>query len=132
MSASEFLVALKDVSTSGYALCGYIVLLTAWVVRSWVSIHPRAKATSILKSYKTDKERTVALTALLGTAPPNGLPETDLLQWVSIKSKERARFFVLLAYVATLVTILGLVGLALKRANDQPVKAVDVHVDRHS
>ena len=110
---SEFLGALRDVAGNPLAFAAYTLVVAAWVARGWFVYRPQAQAEKILGQYSEDKERTVALSTLVGEKPPSGLAKSDLLEWVKLKSKDKTRYLLLVAYVATLGTIVAISGMAV-------------------
>jgi|HubBroStandDraft_6_1064221.scaffolds.fasta_scaffold880229_2 hypothetical protein len=51
MDLKSLLSSLKDVAGSPWALIGYIVVIGAWVVRSYVLARPQRRAREILQLY---------------------------------------------------------------------------------
>ncbi len=109
----EFLGALRDVAGNPLAFAAYALVVAAWAARGWFVYRPQAQAEKILGQYSEDKERTVALSMLIGEKPPSGLAKADLLEWVRLKSKEKTRYLLLVAYVATLATVITISGMAV-------------------
>jgi hypothetical protein len=50
---------------------------------------------------------------LVGANPPPALADDQLLEWVTVKSKEKTRYLLLVAYIATLVTFLAISSMAV-------------------
>src|SRR3974390_177 len=110
---TAFLEHLKDIATSPLAYVGYLAALAAWVGRLWMVNSPQQQASKIVAAFKDDRQRAEALGTLLGEKPPTGLARKEILDWVRIKSKEKARFHLIFAYVCTLVTAVAVIGLAV-------------------
>lgn len=126
---TEFLLHLREASSSPAALAAYVVVVVAWVTRAWIAYRPARKAREILAMYGSDRERTRALTALLGVQPPVGLRAEDMLQWAALQSSHRSRQLLVLSYVATLLTALVIVGMALYRTQEPPQDKPPVLID---
>ncbi len=115
---TDFLVHLKDAGSSTLALAAYIIVALLWALRSWLAYRPQVKAKQILAMYKSDVERSRALAALLGTEPPRGLQRDAILAWTAMQISRQTRLLVVAAYVATLLTAVVIVGMALFRPSD--------------
>jgi hypothetical protein len=116
MDLKTLLSSLRDVAGSPWALIGYIVVVGAWVVRSYVLARPQRRAREILQLYSSDAQRTKALEELMGSSPPRGLQKAQILDWVAIQAKAQNRLFLLIAYVSTLIMGTVIVGLAVYHA----------------
>ncbi len=116
MDLKSLLSSLKDVAGSPWALIGYIVVIGAWVVRSYLLARPQRRAREILQLYSSDAQRTKALEELVGSAPPRGIQQEQILDWVRIQAKAQNRSFLLIAYVSTLIMATVVIGLAIYHA----------------
>ena len=110
---ADFLRVLRDVAGSPLAFAAYVIVAAAWVGRAWIVYQPQARAREILAQYKDDKQRSVALKTLIGENPPTGIPDAQIIDWVKLKSKDKARYLVLVAYVATLGTVIAISAMAV-------------------
>ena len=126
MDLKSLLSSLKDVAGSPWALIGYVVVVAAWVVRSYVLARPQRRAREILQLYSSDTQRTKALEELMGSAPPRGLQEAQTLDWVKIQAKAQNRLFLLIAYVSTLIMGTIIVGIAIYHAQEPEDKSPPV------
>jgi hypothetical protein len=126
MDINRLLSSLKDVASSPWALIGYVVVVGAWVVRTYLLAKPQRRAREILQLYSADAQRTKALEELMGSAPPRGLKESQVLDWVKIQTKARTKVLLLIAYISTLVMSTVVVGLAIYHA--QPPEDMSVPV----
>jgi hypothetical protein len=52
----------------------------------------------------------------MGSAPPRGLQEAQVLDWVKVQAKMQNRLFMLIAYVSTLIMATIVVGIAIYHA----------------
>jgi hypothetical protein len=116
MTIDTFIDSLRTVAASPLALIAYSVVVSAWVARSWLAHRPQARAKEILLAYTSDSQRTRALEGLLGSRPPHGLQTSQILDWVRIESHHKTRSLLLVAYVATLLTMVLVVGIAVYQA----------------
>lgn len=114
----DFLTHLQEAATSTASLAAYAVVVAAWALRAWLKYQPQHQAKQILKMYKSDAERTRALVTLLGSAPPKALEGDQILKWVALQTTQRTRYLVVFAYLATLLTAIVVVGMALFRDSD--------------
>jgi|SRR5229473_6428060 len=113
MDIKSFLQSLREVASSWQALIGYVIVVAAWTIRGWLVYRPQKQARYILATYENDSERSVALRSLLGTEPPKRLTGAEILVWTEVQVKSKARLFLLIAYVSTLIVALILVSLAI-------------------
>jgi hypothetical protein len=120
MDFSAFLQALPAAATSPYAYAAYIVALGAWVVTIWLRGQPERKSQKILEGYKNDAARNTALAQLLGQAPPDNLPKKEILEWVRLKAAEKSRGYLLIGFLALLVTLIVIVVVALTTSRELP------------
>jgi hypothetical protein len=128
MDINRLLYSLKDVAASPWALIGYVVVVGAWVVRTYLLARPQRRAREILQLYSADAQRTRALEELMGSAPPRGLKEAQVLDWVKIQAKAKTKILLLIAYVSTLVMGTVTVGLAIYHAQPPEDKSTPVIV----
>jgi hypothetical protein len=105
--------ALPTAATSPYAYAAYVVLLGAWLVSLWLRGQPQRETQKILANYRDDEGRNAALARLLGQMPPEGLAKEQIIQWVQEQTRARSKTYLLIGYVATLVTIIIIVVVAL-------------------
>src|SRR5262249_47889551 len=103
MNPGAFIQHLADVSSSPLAYLGYALAVGAWVLAAYLRYRPQRKAEEIIKAYKSDKERNIALRTLTGVDPPPNLRQTEALAWVRLKSKERTQTLMLIAYAITVI-----------------------------
>ena len=75
---------------------------------------------NILKQYKKESQRNKALGTLLGTEPPGGLTENGILEWTKLKIKEKTRIVILIAYIATLITAITILGITYQKTQEKP------------
>jgi hypothetical protein len=126
MDLNRLLSSLKDVASSSWALIGYVVVVGAWVVRTYLLAKPQRRAREILQLYSADAQRTKALEELMGSAPPRGLQESQILDWVKIQTKAKSKAPLLIAYISTLVMSTVFVGLAIYHAQPPEDRSVPV------
>jgi hypothetical protein len=119
MDINRLLSSLKDVAGSPWALIGYVVVVGAWVVRTYLLAKPQREAREILRLYSADTQRTRALEELMGSAPPRGLKDSQVLDWVKIQARAKTKVLMLIAYVSTLVMGTVIVGLAIYHAQPE-------------
>ncbi len=110
---SPFLSQLETAASSPLALAAYALVLAAWLLRAWQVQKPQRESRRILGQFEDDEARSRALGALLGTEPPRGLAQADILEWVRLQSKGNTKIYLLIAYLATLAAVLVLVASAL-------------------
>jgi hypothetical protein len=131
---TSFFYGLKQVSASPLALVGYVVVVGAWTLRTWLLVRPQRQARRILGLFKTDSERVTALRALLGAEPPRGLSGPQTLEWARIQAGSNSRLLLLIAYVVTLITACLIIGLTVQTARsidaDLPPKLIDSKASR--
>jgi hypothetical protein len=108
----QFLEYLGDAAGSPLAYVAYVCVIAAWLARAWIVNAPTQRARQILAEFDDDRERATALIDLLGSRPPPGLKRSDIMEWVRVKSAEKARGYIVLAYLATLTAVVVIVGLA--------------------
>jgi hypothetical protein len=110
---APFLNQLSAAASSPLGLAAYALVLAAWLLRAWQVQKPQRESRRILEQFKDDEERNRALGALIGTEPPRGLAQADILEWVRLQSKAGARTYLLIAYLATLAAVMVLLASAL-------------------
>ena len=103
------------------ALAAYVAVLAAWSFRTYLRYMPQKKAEEILAKYSKDADRNDALKTLLGAEPPKNLATKDVLKWVEIKSKEKTRVYYFAAYLVTILAVVIVVGMAIRRSIEAPV-----------
>lgn len=108
-----FLNSLKVAATSPLAVVAYVCVVAAWITRIWLVTGPKQRAEHILSKFTDDATRSTALRELLGADPPKGIQKSDIMDWVRIKSSENTRGYLALAYLATLLAIVVIVGMAM-------------------
>jgi hypothetical protein len=113
---SAFLQALPAAATSPYAFVAYTLALIAWGLSLWMRYRPQRETQKILSKFKDDSARTLALTSLLGQAPPRGLARADTLEWVRIQSREKTKIYLLIAYLALIFAVIVVVVVAMTRS----------------
>lgn len=107
---ADFLKFLGEAATSTVALAAYVVVVFAWAFKVWVEHQPQGRAEKILEQFGSDAARNEALGKLLGE---RAFRRKDLMRWATLRSRERARIVGAVAYLATLVTAIVIVGMAL-------------------
>jgi hypothetical protein len=116
---AAFLQALPAAATSPYAFVAYTLALIAWGLSLWMQYRPQRETQKILSKFKDDGARIVALTSLLGQAPPKGLARADTLEWVRIQSREKTKVYLLIAYLALIFAVIVVVVVAMSRSGTQ-------------
>lgn len=111
-----FLNALPTAATSPYAYAAYVLLLGAWLVSLWLRGQPHRQTQKILEGFRDDAARNAALAKLLGESPPQGLPREQILEWAQAQARAKSKTYLLIGYVATLVTIVIVMVVALTLA----------------
>ena len=112
-----FLNALPTAATSPYAYAAYVLLLGSWLVSLWLRGQPQRQTEKILAAFRDDAARNAALAKLLGESPPRGLPNDQILEWAQSQTRAKSKTYLLIGYVATLVTIIIIVVVALTLAS---------------
>jgi hypothetical protein len=112
-----FLNALPTAATSPYAYAAYVLLLGSWLVSLWLGGRPQRQTQKILATFRDDAARNTALARLLGESPPRGLPKEQILQWAQSQTGAKSKTYLLIGYVATLVTVIIIGVVALTLAN---------------
>ncbi len=109
MPVQSFLSELREVANSPYAWAAYVVLVTAWAI---VAVNSRR-----LRAIKDipAKERADVLKKEYLTKPHSGLSGE---QWIRT-AKHR---YVFIAFLATLITIVIITGVALQRSREERVR----------
>lgn len=103
-------------------------MIGAWLVQQWLATKPQRDAKDILKSFKSDKERLIALGQIFNEPPPQGLNGNDaILEWVKTRSTEKARVLMVIAWIATVVAVL----IFLVAARNASVTARQVSIRFH-
>ena len=103
----EFLKHLPEAASSPLAFVAYGLVVAAWVVQAWLAQNPRRSAQKILERFKDDTQRSKALAEIFQEQPPRGLSGNEaILQWVNIRSREKAKQLLLVAWVATVLALL--------------------------
>src|SRR5688572_102933 len=104
---SSFLKHIPDAASSPLAFVAYGLIVAAWVVRTWLLLNPRREARRILEQFKEDPARIRALSRVFNEQPPEALSGNDaILQWVRIKSSEKTKVLLVVAWLATAVALL--------------------------
>jgi hypothetical protein len=112
MLVALFLGHLSEIASSPLAFVGYLIALAAWVARGWSVKRPEQQAKEIISTFKSDRDRREALGTLLGERPPDGLKGKAIIDWVHIKTRQKAYIYIVFAYVCTLITALAIIGMA--------------------
>jgi hypothetical protein len=118
-----FLNALPTAATSPYAYAAYVLLLGSWLVSLWLRGQPQRRTEKILSGFRDDAARNAALANLLGESPPQGLPPEQILEWVRTRTRDKSKTYLLIGYVATLVTVIIIVVVALTLASSASPQA---------
>ena len=113
----DFLNHLKDISDSPLAFIGYCFVAFLWAYRYFLINRPKSKLSDIVKSFDSDNEKNKAIESLLGTKPPRGLVGDQILEWYQINNKQKSKSLLLLGYIATLLTIIVIIGLTFYKTN---------------
>jgi hypothetical protein len=129
-----FLKYLGDAAVSPLALGAYASAVAAWVARTWIVTGPRQRAEQIVSRFRDDGARVSALRDLLGVAPPPGLKPAEIMDWVRVRSSERAHAYLIVAYLATLAAIVIVFGMATygwyNKNTATPIKKINEIVHR--
>jgi hypothetical protein len=126
---TDFLRHLGDAATSTIALVAYIVVILAWALRTWLIHRPMGKIEKLLDQCVSDEARIEMAGKITGSDPPKGLRKKDLLRWVTLHYKHRSRLMATAAYMATLLTIVIIVGMALYQSSGDDERKPPVLVD---
>jgi len=125
---------LKVAASSPLAFAAYVCVVVAWVARIWIVTGPRQRAERILAQFNEDRARSIALKDLLGASPPLGLKKSEIMDWVRAKSSENTRGYLLVAYLATLLSVVIVAGLTsyvwYNDDGSRPVKLLRENVSR--
>lgn len=106
-SITAFLQHIPDAATSPLAFVAYFLVVAAWTVRTWLFTNPVRHAKQILSQYKRDGERNAALETIFKEQPPTGLKgNAAILEWVRTRSAEKTRVLFVVAWLATILSIL--------------------------
>lgn len=132
----KFLEYLSQTASSPLALVGYIVVVVAWVLKTYLAKKPKQQLQNILKNYKDENERNKALKALLGDTPPQKLQSFEIIEWAKIKMKEKEKVLLLIAYLSTLVVFLTIISFSVYRSvtvkeDHKPPVIIHEKVDRN-
>jgi hypothetical protein len=125
----DFLGHLGEAATSTIAVAAYVVVILAWALRVWLRHQLQAKAVKILDGFKSDAARNEALGKLLGSSPPAGLAQKDLMRWAALQTRHRSRVLVMAAYLATLTAAIVIVGMAFFQSGTSEVRKPPVLID---
>jgi hypothetical protein len=125
----EFLIHLGEAATSTTALAAYVVVVFAWALKVWLSHQLQGKAEKILRQFESDTARNDALTTLLGSSPPAGLPRKDVMRWAKLQTQHRSRILAVTAYMATLTAAIVIVAIALFQPTEREVRKPPVLID---
>ena len=102
--------AIPQAAHSPLALTAYLIFIAAWSLSVWLRSKPQVDAKRALKLYKDDRQRNIALKAIIGKPPPEGLNGNEaILAWVKSESADKARVLLLIAWLATLISAVVLV-----------------------
>jgi hypothetical protein len=127
---AEFLTHLRDAASSPLAFVAYGLVVAAWVLQTWLSQNPRRSAENILKQFKNDAERGEALQEVFHDQPPHGLPEKDVLEWVRVRSRDKGRMLLVVAWLATVFAVLLFLVAVYSKATSTPDRQVNIRLHR--
>jgi hypothetical protein len=136
MNPEVMVSAIRSAASSPLALAAYLVASIAWICNVAFSVMPQWQVAKIISTYESDRERNIALRALLGHDPPAVLRRADAISWTKLKTKERAHFLLWSAYLLTLlaaiiVFALTVYRLTLPHPSDDPPVLINSSVERH-
>ena len=119
----------------GLALAAYALAAAAWGLKVWLADKPERDARRILETFRDDGERKSALASLLGQRVPENLTGGQTLTWVKLQNRTRSTAFLLVAYLATLLAGVVVVGMALSESkgpeiHDAQPRLLDSSVER--
>ena len=134
----RFLQYLKEIANSPLAYIGYALVIFLWAFRYWILNSPKSKIKDILGTFKSDSEKNEAIKSLTGIEPPRGLNGKQILNWYENNNRQRSKSLLLLAYLASLLTIILIVGLAYykttlpKQEIHKPPILIDERVNKNT
>jgi hypothetical protein len=104
----EFLKHIPDAAKSPLGFAAYALVIGAWLLRTWLLTNPQRQARKILEQFKDDhQKRLEALVEIFHEQPPKGLTGNKaILEWAKLKSRDRARVLLVVAWLATAVAVL--------------------------
>jgi hypothetical protein len=120
----SFLEALPSVAASPYAFIAYVLVLVAWLVYVWQQQRVQSKSLEILRTFKSDRERNIALRQLLGVDVPPALDPKGVRNWITSQVPGKTRVYIFLAYFGTLLAVLLIVVLVIVTMSGQQRDAV--------
>jgi hypothetical protein len=126
---TDFLSHLGEAATSTIALVAYVVVVLAWTLRTWQVHQPMAKIEKLLEQCESDEARLELAGKITGSDPPKGLRKKDLMRWATMHYKHRSRLMAMAAYMATLLTIVIIVGMAFYESRSDDERKPPVLVD---
>ncbi|BBO87043.1 hypothetical protein [Desulfosarcina ovata] len=115
----ELIEIIGEVAGEPLSLVAYLAIIALFSWRAWLNTKPVKEAEKILDKYKNDIDRNKALEHLIGNSIPDKIGEEKIIEWVKLKSKEKTRKMLVLAYIATLVTILSISAFAYDKHKRQ-------------
>ena len=130
MGAAGFLKHIPDAASSPLAFVAYCLVLAAWLARTWLFIQPQRHARQILAQFTDDRKRLTALTEVFHEQPPKGLTGNDaILEWARIKSSEKTKLLLVVAWLSTAVAVL-LFLVAVSRAGSGAPRQISIRLHR--
>jgi hypothetical protein len=122
-SIADLLKNLPEAAQSPLAFVAYCLVVAAWLIQRWLALKPQRDAKSILNTFKDDQLRLSALTEIFNEPPPRGLEGNQaILDWVRVRSAEKTKVLLVVAWLATLVAVLiFLVAVRNAASNSQRV-----------